>query len=65
MLTGGDLVVLCLGVYAQLPKLPVKVGHIVGNALFNRSEVMVLQLLTLGRACAEQRSARENQIGAL
>ena len=65
MLGGRHLVVLCLGEDAELPQLLVQVAHIVGNAGFDGAKVVVVQLLTLGRLCAEQCSAGQLQILAL
>ena len=65
VLGGRHLVVLCLGEDAELPQLLVQVAHIVGNAGFDGAEVVVVQLLTLGRLCAEQCSAGQLQILAL
>lgn len=64
MLGGGDLVVLRLGQHAQLPELLVQLAHERGNAGLDRTVVVVVQLLALGRLCAEQRPAAQLQIGA-
>ena len=64
MLGGGDLVVLRLGQHAQLPELLVQLAHERGHAGLDRTVVVVIQLLALGRLCAEQRPAAQLQIGA-
>ena len=65
VLRGGDLVMLCFGQHAELPQLPVQIGHVRGHAGFDGAEVMVVELLPLGRTGAEQRAAREHEILAL
>ena len=65
VLRGGDLVVLGLGQDAQLPQLLVQIVHELGHARLQRAEVVILQLLALGRARAEQRPAGEDQVGPL
>ena len=65
MLCRRDLVVLCLRENAELPELFVQLLHERGDARLDRAEIVVLKLLTLRGACAEQRAAREDQVGAL
>ena len=65
MLAGGNLVVLGLGGDAQLPQLGVQLLHKLGNDGAKGAEVVLLQLLTLGRGRAEQRAAAQHQIKAL
>ena len=65
VLCGRDLVVLGLGQHAQLPQLFVQFLHIGRNAGLDRAEVMIVQLLTLGGFCAEERAAGVDQIAAL
>ena len=65
MLAGGDLVVLGLGGDAQLPQLLVQLLHKAGDDGADGAEVVLLQLLTLGRGRAEQRAAAQHQIKAL
>ena len=65
MLCGRHLVVLGLGQNAQLPELLVQLLHKGRNAGLDSAEIMVVQLLSLGRLGAEQRAAGKNQILAL
>ena len=65
MLAGGDLVVLGLGGNAQLPQLLVQFLHKAGDDGADRAEVVLLQLLALGRGRAEQRAAAQHQVQAL
>ena len=65
VLAGRDLVVLRLGVYAQLPKLLVQIGHERLDARADRAEVVILQLLPLRAPRAQKRAAGQNQVGAL
>ena len=46
-----------LGKNAELPQLLVKLFHERGDARLYRAEIVVVQLLTLGRLRAEERSA--------
>ena len=50
------------GENTKLPQFLVEFLHERGNARTDRTEVMVFHLLTLGRLCAEQRAAGEDQI---
>ena len=50
---------------AQLPELVVQLVHEGGDALLDRAEVLVFQLLALGRLGAEERAAGEDQVQAL
>ena len=65
VLTGGDLVVLGLGEHAELPQLLVQLLHVSAHARTEGAEVVVVQLLTLGRLCAEERAAAQLQIHTL
>ena len=65
MLRGSDLVVLGLGENAELPELLVQILHVGGDAGFDGTEVVILQLLTLGRLGAEERSAAELEVNTL
>ena len=65
VLAGRDLVVLGLGEHAELPQLLVQLLHISAHARTERAEVVVVQLLTLGRLCAEERAPAELQVRAL
>ena len=65
VLCGCDLVVLGLGQHAQLPQFFVQFLHISRHAGLDRAEVMIVQLLTLGRLCAEERAAGVDQIATL
>ena len=62
MLTGSNFVVLGLGGNAQLPQLFVQLLHKLGDLGTNDTEVVLFQLLTLGRGSAEQGAAGEDQI---
>ena len=65
VLSGSNLVMLGLRQYSELPKLLVKLFHKRLNAALNRSEIVILKLLTLRRLCAEKGTSGENQILAL
>ena len=65
VLCGGDLVMLGLCVDAELPKLLVQLLHEGCNSRLDGAEVMVIQLLTLGRARAEQGAAGVDEVLAL
>ena len=65
MLRGGNLVVLGFGVDAQLPELLVELLHIRRDARADGAEVVVVQLLALGRLCTEERAAAHAKILAL
>ena len=58
-------VMLCLGQNAQLPELFVQVFHKGRDAGLDHAEIVIIQLLALGRPGAEQGPAGEAQIGAL
>ena len=58
VLGGSNFVVLGLGEYTQLPQLAVKVLHELAYARFDRTEVVVLKLLTLGRGRTHDSPAR-------
>ena len=60
-----DLVVAGLGGDAEAPQLAVEIHHEREDPLADRAEVLVLQLLALGRRGAEQRASGEQQVGAL
>ena len=62
MLTGGDLVVLGLGEHAELPQLLVQFLHKGRHARADDAEVVVVQLLALGRLAAEEGAAAQPQI---
>ena len=65
MLARRDLVVLGLRADAQLPELVVQVLHERLDARADRAEVVILQLLALGRHRAEERAAGQDQVRAL
>ena len=65
MLARCDLVMLGLGVNAQLPKLLIQIRHERFDTRANRAKVMILQLLSLRRSCAEQRASGQNQVRTL
>ena len=50
---------------AEAPQLIVEVVHKRRNSRLNGAEIVVVKLLTLGRLCAEQRSAGVNEVTAL
>ena len=60
-----DLVVARLRRYAELPELPLDVVHEREDAVGDRAEVVVLELLALCGRRAEERAAREDEVGAL
>ena len=62
MLRRRDLVVLGLGQDAKLPKLLVQLLHICRDARADGAEIVVVQLLPLGRSRAEKRPAAQAQI---
>ena len=62
MLSRGDLVVLSLGSDAQLPQLLVHLFHVSADSLPDSSEIMIFQLLTLGRHGPEQGTPCIDQI---
>ena len=65
VLRGRDLVVLGLCEHAELPKLRVQLLHERRNARLDRAEVVVVQLLPLGRHRAKERAAGVEQVLAL
>ena len=65
MLTGGGLVMLCLRQNAQPPKLLIQVLHKVGNPGTDRAEIVIVQLLTLGRQCTEEGAAGKPKVRPL
>ena len=64
VLGGGGLVVLGLGKDAQLPQFLVQLGHEGLHTGLDRAEVVVVQLLSLGRLRAEEGAAGVDQVGA-
>ena len=64
-LARGDLVVARLGRDAEPPQLAVEIHHERQDPLADRAEVLVLELLALGRRGAEQRPAGQQQVGPL
>ncbi len=64
-LARGDLVVAGLGRDAEPPQLAVEIHHERQDPLADRAEVLVLQLLALGRCGAEQGPAGEQQVGTV
>ena len=65
MLRRSHLIVLGLGCHAQLPQLLVDLLHESCDTLTDVSEVMVIQLLSLGRHGSEQGPASVNQVFSL
>ena len=59
---GGHFVVLGLGGHAQLPQLFVQFLHESGDFGADDAEVMLFELLTLGRGSAEQGAAGQDQV---
>ncbi len=64
-LAGRHLVVAGLGRDAQAPQLAVEIHHERQDPLADGAEVLVLQLLALGRRGAEQGAAGEHEVRAL
>ena len=64
-LAGRHLVVAGLGRDAQAPQLAVEIHHEGEDPLADRAEVLVLELLALGRRGAEQGAAGEHEVGPL
>ena len=62
-LAGRDLVVPGLGGNAELEQFPLGVHHEAEHPLRNSSEVMIVELLALGRLGAEQSAPRVDEIG--
>ena len=62
MLCGSDLVVLGLRGNAQLPQLNIQILHVGTDTLTDRSEIVILKLLSLGSRCTEQCPSRKDQI---
>ena len=60
-----DLVVAGLGRDAEAPQLAVEIHHEREDPLADRAEVLVLELLALGRRGAEQGPAGQEQVGPL
>ena len=65
VLCGRDFVVLGLGKHAELPQLLVQVAHERRDAGLDCAEVVVLELLSLGRLRAEQSPARIDEVAPL
>ena len=65
VLAGCDLVVLGLGVDAELPQLFVKLCHECLDTRTDGAEIVVIHLLTLGCGCTEQGTAGQNEVGTL
>ena len=61
---GRDLVVTCLDRHAELRELVLEVHDAGEHTLRDRPEVVVVQLMALGRVRAEQRAPGQNQVGA-
>ena len=57
--------VLCLGGSAQLPQFNVQILHEGTDSLADSTEVMILQLLSLGCGCTEQGTSCEDQVFTL
>ena len=62
MLCRCNLVVLRLGKNTKLPQLFVQLFHVGSNSGLDGAEIVVIQLLTLGRFGAEQGSAGKDQV---
>ena len=63
-LRGRDLVVARLGWDAEAPELALDLLHELDHAGADRAEVVVLELLVLGRGRAEERAAGLHEVGA-
>ena len=59
------LIVLCLGCHAQLPQFYIQISHIGADPFPDSSEIMIIQLLSLGRHGSKQGSSCINQILSL
>jgi len=57
-----DLVVLGLGRHAHFPQLAVQIGHEGGDPVLELAEVMVFEVLALGRLGAEQGPSGQDQV---
>ena len=53
---------LSFGTDPEFPKLIIHLGHVIGNPVFNCSEVMVVHLLTLGTHRSKNSSACQFEI---
>ena len=62
VLRGRDLVVLGLGVDAELPELLIEILHKRRDTRLDAAEVVVIELLSLRRLCTEERAAGIDQI---
>ena len=65
VLGGGGLVVLGLGHDAQLPQLLVQLLHVGLHLRLDGAEIVVVQLLALGRLCPEEGAPGVAQVAAL
>ena len=65
VLVGRDLVVAGLDRHAELLQLALGVEHAGEDPLGDRAEVVVVELVALGRLGAEQRAAGGDQVGPL
>lgn len=63
-LAGGNLVVPCLGGDTEFEQFPLGVHHESEHTFRDRPEVVVVELLALGRLCAEECSAGVEEVGA-
>ena len=65
MLSRSHLVVLSLGSHAQFPQLRIYLAHESRHSLPNSTEIMVIQLLPLGRHSSKQGPSGINQVFSL
>ena len=65
VLAGGDLVMLGLGIDAELPELLVQLFHEGLDPRLDGAEIVIVQLLAFRRHGAEERAAGINQVPAL
>jgi len=65
MLCRCNLVMLCLGCYAQFPALLVDFFHVCGDSLTDGSEIMVIHLLSFRRHGTEKCSSCVDQVFSL
>ncbi len=63
-LVGGNLIVACLGRYAQAMALNLEIEHESLHSLGNRTEVVVFKLLVLGAFMSHEGAAGHHQVGA-
>ena len=65
VLCGSNLIMLRLSKDPQLPQLCIKILHKGYYPGFDHSEIMIVQLLSLGRQCSEKGSSRIYKVRSL